>query len=155
VTSGREGAAWHVGAVAAFALAGVLTMRPWLDPSVIPGNDFPGFAAEVEWTRVTLDRDGRLPMWMSDRFAGTTRFMSNLKEIATYPLATLYGAVQGTKLMFLLMRIVGAFGLADLRASPRLAGGGARRGVRVRVRRFPQISRNARRAPRSWRSRRR
>jgi len=102
---------WHVLAAAVFALAAVLTMRPWLDPGLVPGNDFPGFAAEVEWTRRTLDRQGTLPTWTPDRFAGATRFMSNLKEIAAYPLAVRYGAVQGTKLMFLLMRIAGAFGV--------------------------------------------
>jgi hypothetical protein len=108
---GRESAIWHVAAVAVFVVAGVLTMRPWLDPKLVPGNDFPGYAAEVEWTRRTLDRHGTLPTWTPDRYAGSTRFMSNLKEIATYPLAARYGAVQGTKLMFLLMRILAAFGL--------------------------------------------
>ncbi len=101
----------HLLALAAFALAALLTMRPWLDPRLLPGNDFPGFAAEVEWTRRTLDREGALAAWTPDRFGGSTRFMSNLKEIATYPLAARYGAVQGTKLMFLLMRIAGAFGV--------------------------------------------
>ena len=86
-------------------------MRPWLDPDLLPGADFPGFAAEVEWTAARLDRDGTLPTWVPERFGGSTRFMSNLKEIVTYPLAKLLGAVQGTKVMFLLMRIVAAFGM--------------------------------------------
>jgi hypothetical protein len=101
----------HLVAAALFAVAAVLTMRPWLDPGVVPAGDFPGFAAEVEWTRLTLDHRGTLPTWTPDRFAGTTRFLSNLNEIATYPLAARWGAVQGTKLMFLLMRVLGAFAL--------------------------------------------
>jgi hypothetical protein len=105
-------AAWPAAAVAFFALAAAFTMWPWLDPELVPGNnDFMGFAAEVEWTRRTLDREGTLPTWTTDRFGGSTRFMSNLKEIATYPLAARYGAVHGTKLMFALMRIIGALGV--------------------------------------------
>jgi len=38
---------WPVAALAVFTLAAVLTMRPWLDPELVPGNDFLGFAAEV------------------------------------------------------------------------------------------------------------
>lgn len=104
-------ALWHAGAIAVFTVAAVLTMRPWLHPRLLPGGDFPGFAAEVDWTRATLDRDGTLPAWTPDRFGGSTRFMSNAKEIATYPLASRYGAVQGTKLMFLLVRIAAALGM--------------------------------------------
>ena len=102
---------WHLGALAAFALAAVLTMRPWLDPGLLPGADFPGFAAEVDWTRARLERDGTLPSWVPERFGGATRFMSNLKEVLTYPLASQLGAVQGTKAMFVLMRIAAAFGM--------------------------------------------
>ena len=111
MTDSPERGLWHLLAVAAFAVAAVLTMRPWLDPTLLPGNDFPGFAAEVEWTRRTLEREGRLPTWTPDRFGGATRFMSNLKEVATYPLAAAFGAAQGTKMMFLLMRVAGAFGV--------------------------------------------
>ena len=97
MTDSPERGLWHLLAVAAFAVAAVLTMRPWLDPTLLPGNDFPGFAAEVEWTRRTLEREGRLPTWTPDRFGGATRFMSNLKEVATYPLAAAFGAAQGTR----------------------------------------------------------
>lgn len=107
----RPSLPWHLVALAAFALAAVVTMRPWLDPTLLPSADFPGFAAEVDWVRARLDRDGTLPTWVPERFGGTTRFMSNLKEIAIYPLAKLLGAVQATKVMFLLMRIAAAFGM--------------------------------------------
>jgi hypothetical protein len=101
----------HAGALATFTLAAVLIMRPWLDPQLLPGADFPGFAAEVDWVRARLDRDGTLPAWTPERFGGSTRFMSNLKEVVAYPLAKRFGAVQGTKVMFLLMRIGAAFGM--------------------------------------------
>jgi hypothetical protein len=107
----RASVLWHLGALAIFTIAAVVTMRPWLDPALLPGADFPGFAAEVDWVRARLDRDGTLPTWVPERFGGTTRFMSNLKEIAAYPLAKLLGAVEATKVMFLLMRIVAAFGM--------------------------------------------
>lgn len=104
-------AAWHAAAVVAFALAAFVTMRPWLHPRLLPGGDFPGFAAEVDWVRARLDRDGSLPDWTPERFGGATRFMSNLKDVLVYPLARRFGAVQGTKLAFLVARVVGAFGL--------------------------------------------
>jgi hypothetical protein len=86
-------------------------MRGWLDATRLPGGDFAGYAAEVESVRRALLRHGRLPVWDSERFAGTTRFMSNIKEVATLPLAQAFGPVAGTKIMFGGMKVVAALAM--------------------------------------------
>jgi hypothetical protein len=107
----RPGWRWHALALVGFGAMAPLVMRAWLGPDLLPTGDFAGYAAEVEYVRAALARHDSLPSWTADRFAGTTRFVSSVKELVTFPLAAAVGAVTATKLMFLFTKVLAALGL--------------------------------------------
>ena len=87
------------------AVVGALTMRGWFIEDRMPPGDFAGYVAMVDYVRESVLRYGRVPIWCTKWFAGSTQFMSPLKELATLPLALAVGPLAATKLMFLLTRV--------------------------------------------------
>jgi hypothetical protein len=108
--------AWHLLALIAFALAAALHTRTWLTTDQMPPGDFPGYAAQVQYVRDALLEHGRVPRWCVECYGGTTNFTANLKEVLAFPLAVAFGPVLATQLAFVLLRVIGAFGLYWLAA---------------------------------------
>ena len=77
----------------------------------MPPGDFPGYAAQVQYVRDSLLEHGRVPRWCVECYGGTTNFTSNMKEYLVFPLAVAFDPVIATKLAFVLLRWIGAFGL--------------------------------------------
>jgi hypothetical protein len=103
--------AWHVAAIAVFALAAAVETRAWFTGDRMPGGDFPGYAAQIQAVRDALLEHGRMPIWCVECYGGTTNFTSSLKEYFAFPLAVAFDAVTATKLAFVLLRVIGALGL--------------------------------------------
>jgi hypothetical protein len=103
--------AWHVAAIAAFALAAAIHTRAWFTADLLPLGDFPGYAAQIKYVRDALLEHGRVPRWCVECYGGTTNFAANLKEYFAFPLAVAFDPVLATKLAFVLLRVIGAFGL--------------------------------------------
>jgi hypothetical protein len=103
--------AWHLAAIAAFALAAAVHTHGWLTGDLMPGGDFPGYAAQVQYVRDALLEHGRVPEWCIECYGGTTNFTSNLKEYFAFPLALAFDSVLATKLAFVLLRVIGALGM--------------------------------------------
>ncbi|HKA14275.1 MAG TPA: hypothetical protein VKH41_04595 [Myxococcota bacterium] len=108
--------AWHLAALLAFALAAAVHTRAWFTEERMPAGDFPGYAAQVQYVRDALLEHGRVPHWCIECYGGTTNFTANLKEYLAFPLALVFEPVVATKLLFVLLRVVGAFGLYWLAA---------------------------------------
>ena len=85
----------HLSAAAGLALLGAFVMRQWFLGGLLPGGDFPGYAAAVEQVAGWLPR---LPDWCAECFGGASVLDAPLKEILAFPLAALFGPVLGTKL---------------------------------------------------------
>ncbi len=97
---------WHIAAILFFAIAATGHMRAWFVDDLLPPYDFAGYASAVEEVRDVVLAHRSIPSWSSKWFAGTTRFTSSLKELATLPLAVAIGPVAATKLMFLLLAVL-------------------------------------------------
>ncbi len=97
-------------------------MRDWFTRDLMPPGDFAGYVAVIEYVRDALLRHGRVPTWCSECFGGSTYFVSSFKEYAAFPLALWLDAVLATKLMCLIMKVLGGFGMyllfARLLAAP-------------------------------------
>ncbi len=102
---------WSLVAFVVFAVAAPVNMRGWLQRDLLPPGDFPGFAAEAEHFARTLERYGRLPSWDAERFAGTTPFVSPMKEAMFFPLVAGLGVASGVKLTYLVLKLLAAFGM--------------------------------------------
>lgn len=105
---------WHFVALAALALAAVFHGWDWLAQDRMPPGDFPGYVAQVEYVRNALLEYGRVPLWCSECYGGTSNFTSYLKEILTFPLALLFDPILATKLAFLIWKIAGGWALYAL-----------------------------------------
>jgi hypothetical protein len=91
-------------------------MRAWFTLDLMPPGDFMGYAAVIAYVRDALLRYGRVPMWCSTCFGGTTYFVSSFKEYLAFPFAVGLGPALGTKAMFLLMKVLAASGMYLLHA---------------------------------------
>jgi len=108
--------AWHCLALFVFACAAALHTHEWFTGDRMPPGDFPGYAAQVQYVRDALLEYGRVPRWCVECYGGTTNFTSSWKEVLVLPLALAFDPVLATKLAFVLLRVVGAFGLYWLAA---------------------------------------
>jgi hypothetical protein len=108
--------AWHWVALLVFALAAAIHTRAWFLADRMPPGDFPGYAAQVQYVRDALLEHGRVPRWCIECYGGTTNFTASWKEYAVFPLALAFDPVLATKLAFVLLRVIGAFGLYWLAA---------------------------------------
>jgi hypothetical protein len=102
---------WHALAVGALALAAVVNAWEWFDADRMPGGDFPGYAAQIQYVRDALLRHGRVPLWCTGCYGGTTNFTGHLKEYLAFPFAVWGGPVLAGKLLFSLARFAAALGL--------------------------------------------
>lgn len=89
---------------------GAIHMSGWLDPELLPPDDFAGYVAVAEDTRDQLLRYGGLPAWNPKWFAGTAQYMSHFKERLMLPQVLLFGGLRGTQLSIYLIQV--AAGLA-------------------------------------------
>lgn len=86
----------------------------WLDPELLPTGDFPGYSAQVQYVAEALREHGRVPRWCTGCYGGTSNFTSHLKEYLSFPGTLLGGPILGTKLAFLFLKWLSAFGLFAL-----------------------------------------
>jgi hypothetical protein len=108
--------AWHGLALGVFACAAALTTQAWFTADRMPPGDFPGYAAQVKYVHDVLMQLGRVPRWCVECYGGTTNFTASWKEVLVLPLSIAFDPVLATKLAFVLLRVVGAFGLYWLAA---------------------------------------
>jgi len=101
-------ARWHVAALLIFVASAAAVMRGWLMTDLLPVGDFGGYAAVIDNVRDSVLRYGRMPNWNPKWFAGSTYFMSSLKEYASLPVAMWLEPVAATKVMFAALRIASA-----------------------------------------------
>jgi len=103
--------AWYGAALIVLSVAAWANMRAWFVQDLLPPGDFAGYASVVEQVRDSLLRYGRVPIWCSDCFGGSSYFVSSLKEYAAFPLALWLDPVLATKLLFLILKLLSALGL--------------------------------------------
>ena len=103
--------AWHWLASLVFACAAAVNAHAWFTADRMPPGDFPGYAAQVQYVRDALLEHGRVPRWCVECYGGTTNFTASWKEVLVLPLALAFDPVLATKLAFVLLRVIGAFGL--------------------------------------------
>ena len=108
--------AWHSLALLVFACAAAVNAHPWFSADRMPPGDFPGYAAQVQYVRDALLEHGRVPRWCEECYGGTTNFTASWKEVLVLPRALAFEPVLATKLAFVLLRVVAAFGLYWLAA---------------------------------------
>ncbi len=101
----------HAIALLVLAVATAVNMGPWFSRDLLPPDDFAGYASVVEEVRDTIRTRGVEPLWCTKWFAGTTCFMSRLKEIATLPLALAFDPVRATQAMFLVLKLAAALAM--------------------------------------------
>jgi hypothetical protein len=99
---------------------GAIHMSGWLDPELLPPDDFAGYVAVAEDTRDQLLRYGEIPAWNPKWFAGTTQYMSHFKERLMLPWVLLFGGLRGTQLSIYLIQV--AAGLAMFAGFTRYLG---------------------------------
>src|SRR5262245_12804920 len=102
---------WHVAALAALLVAALWNGWEWIARDRMPPDDFPGYAAQVQYVRDALLEYGRVPRWCIECYGGTTNFTGNLKEYLAFPLAVSLGPIAATKLVFLILKVAGGLGL--------------------------------------------
>ncbi len=112
----RARRAWHWVALLVFTLAAAIHTWPWFTADRMPPGDFPGYAAQVQYVRDALLEHGRVPRWCVECYGGATHFTASWKEYLVFPLAVAFEPVLATKLAFVLLRLIGAFGLYWLAA---------------------------------------
>ncbi len=98
-------------AVFVLAIGAAVNMRAWFTLELMPAGDFPGYASVIQQVRDWLVRYGRVPSWCSECFGGSAYFVSSLKEVLAFPLASWVEPVLATKLLFLIMKVLAALGL--------------------------------------------
>src|SRR5690606_40634695 len=74
----------------------------------LPPGDFGGYAAVVDFVAATVTENGRMPSWSSKWFAGSTYFMSSVKEYVTMPLLLAFEPVAAVKVMTAITRVAAA-----------------------------------------------
>ena len=77
----------------------------------MPGGDFAGYAAQLQWVRDALLAQGRVPRWCVECYGGSAVFTSHTKELLALPLALLTDPVTATKAAWVLWRVLSALGL--------------------------------------------
>jgi hypothetical protein len=97
--------------VVVIAVMAAINLRGWLLQDKIPRQDFAGYAAAAQYVAESVLDHGLVPVWDGKWFAGTTNFLSSLKEHVALPLVLLAGPVRGLKLMILLAKIAAALAL--------------------------------------------
>jgi hypothetical protein len=95
---------------ALLAVLGAVHMSGWLDPDLLPPYHFAGYVSVAEDASDQLLRYGEMPAWNPKWFAGTTQYMSSLKERLMLPGVLLFGGLRGTQLAIYLLKL--AAGLA-------------------------------------------
>jgi hypothetical protein len=103
--------AQHVAAAAVIAAMAVVNLRGWLFQDIIPRQDFAGYAAVAQYVQDSVLRYGFVPDWCSKWFAGSSNFLSSLKEYVALPLVSLAGPVHGLIFTILLLKIAGPLAL--------------------------------------------
>ena len=98
-------------AILFFAGAGVVVMLEWFTQDRLPPGDFAGYAAVIRFVRNAVLRNGQVPAWCSTCFGGSTYFVSSFKEYAALALSAWLEPVLATKLMFLITKVLAAFGV--------------------------------------------
>ena len=88
-----------------------MNLWEWFAADRMPQGDFPGYVAQMQYVRDALLRYGRVPLWCSECYGGTTNFTGQLKELAGFPLALWLGPLLATKALFALMKVLSALGL--------------------------------------------
>src|SRR5258706_11195043 len=101
----------HATALALFALAACLDAWQWIRADRMPLGDFPGYVAQVQYVRDALLEHGRVPLWCTECYGGTTNFTGNLKEYVAFPFAIAFEPLAATQLSIVLLRIAAAFGM--------------------------------------------
>ena len=96
---------------AVFLLGAVFTYGEWFRRDLMPGGDFPGYAAQLQIFRDALLEHGRLPRWCAECFGGSSRFTSFAKEWLALPLALAFEPVTAMKLAWVLWRLLSAVAL--------------------------------------------
>jgi hypothetical protein len=104
----------HAIALLLLVVATAVNMGTWFSRDLLPPDDFAGYASVVEEVRDTIRTRGVNPLWCTKWFAGTTCFMSRLKEIATLPLALAFDPVRATKGMFVALKLAAALAMYGL-----------------------------------------
>jgi len=102
----EPGVAWHVIAGVVLGAAGVINMWGWFSVDLLPPYDFAGYAAVAEDVHQSLARYGRLPVWSSKWFGGTTRFLGSIKEVLAVPFVAWLGPVRGTEATILVLKVL-------------------------------------------------
>jgi hypothetical protein len=100
----------NLAVAALLAVLGAIHMSGWLDPNLLPPYHFSGYVSVAEDVRNQLLRYGETPVWNPKWFAGTTQYMSSLKEQLMLPWVLLFGGLRGTQLSIYLLKL--AAGLA-------------------------------------------
>ena len=83
----------------------------WFAADRMPLGDFPGYVAQMQYVRDALLRYGRVPLWCSECYGGTTNFTGHWKEVGGFPLAVWLGPLLATKTLFALLKGLSALGL--------------------------------------------
>lgn len=102
---------WHALAGGTFVLAAALNLWDWFALDRMPRGDFPGYAAQIQYVRDALLEHGRVPLWCTQCYGGTTNFTGNVKEILVFPIAVWGGSVLAAKLLFAILSWLAAVGL--------------------------------------------
>ena len=84
----------------------LLNMRGWLAGDLLPPHDFGGYVSVVEEVRDAVVSFGYVPAWSSKWFAGSTRFTSTFKELATLPLAVWLDPITAVQIMVLITKVL-------------------------------------------------
>jgi hypothetical protein len=87
--------AQYVAAAAVLGVLAAVNLRGWLLQDLVPPQDFAGYAAVAEYVRESVLRHGYVPAWNGKWFAGTTNFLSHLKEYVALPFLLLAGPIRG------------------------------------------------------------
>jgi hypothetical protein len=95
VSSSGPRRARHIAAAAVLGVLAAVNLRGWLLQDLVPPQDFAGYAAVAEYVRESVLRHGYVPAWNGKWFAGTTNFLSHLKEYVALPFLLLAGPIRG------------------------------------------------------------
>jgi len=84
----------NLAVAALLAVLGAVHMSGWLDPDLLPPYHFAGYVSVAEDASNQLLRHGEMPTWNPKWFAGTTQYMSSLKERLMLPWVLLFGGLE-------------------------------------------------------------
>jgi hypothetical protein len=101
----------NLAVAALLAVLGAVHMSGWLDPDLLPPYHFAGYVSVAEDASNQLLRYGEMPTWNPKWFAGTTRYMSSLKERLMLPWVLLFGGLRGIQLAIYLLKLAAGFAM--------------------------------------------